>query len=94
MKTYSLADSPVGPAAWFDDKFAAWTYSDGHAERELARDKMLDDITLYGLTSTGTSSAQLCWESRHLHPCCRDSLFRRLRSCATKLGRTPARDLG
>ena len=30
---YGLADSPVALAAWFYDKFAAWTYSGGQPER-------------------------------------------------------------
>jgi pimeloyl-ACP methyl ester carboxylesterase len=60
---YSLADSPSGLAAWFYDKFADWTYTGGEPERELTRDEMLDDITLYWLTNTGTSSAQLYWEN-------------------------------
>ena len=60
---YSLADSPVGLAAWFYDKFADWTYSAGEPEKVLTRDEMLDDITLYWLTNTGTSSAQLYWEN-------------------------------
>ena len=60
---YSLADSPVGLAAWFYDKFADWTYSGGDPEKVLTRDEILDDITLYWLTNTGTSSAQLYWEN-------------------------------
>jgi len=60
---YSLADSPVGLIAWFYDKFADWTYSGGDPEKVLTRDEMLDDITLYWLTNTGTSSAQLYWEN-------------------------------
>jgi pimeloyl-ACP methyl ester carboxylesterase len=60
---YSLSDSPVGLAAWFYDKFADWTYSGGEPEKALTRDEMLDDITLYWLTNTGTSSAQLYWEN-------------------------------
>ena len=59
---YSLADSPVGLAAWFYDKFAEWTYTGGEPEKELTRDEMLDDITLYWLTNTGTSGARLYWE--------------------------------
>ncbi len=43
---YSLADSPAGLAAWFYDKFADWTYTNGEPERVLTRDDMLDDITL------------------------------------------------
>ena len=60
---YALADSPAGNAAWMYDKFAAWTYSGGIPERALTRDQMLDDITLYWLTNTATSSAQLYWEN-------------------------------
>jgi pimeloyl-ACP methyl ester carboxylesterase len=60
---YSLADSPAGLAAWFYDKFADWTYTGGEPERELTRDEMLDDITLYWLTNTGASSARLYWEN-------------------------------
>jgi pimeloyl-ACP methyl ester carboxylesterase len=60
---YSLADSPVGLAAWFYDKFADWTYSGGEPERSLSRDAMLDDITLYWLTKTATSGARLYWEN-------------------------------
>jgi pimeloyl-ACP methyl ester carboxylesterase len=60
---YSLADSPVGLAAWFYDKFADWTYSGGEPERSLSRDEMLDDITLYWLTNTATSGARLYWEN-------------------------------
>ena len=60
---YSLADSPVGLAAWFYDKFADWTYTGGEPERALTLDEMLDDITLYWLTNTGTSAAQLYWEN-------------------------------
>jgi pimeloyl-ACP methyl ester carboxylesterase len=60
---YSLADSPVGMAAFFYDKFAAWTYSGGEPERSLTKDEMLDDITLYWLTNTGTSSSRSYWDA-------------------------------
>ncbi len=62
---YSLADSPGGLAAWFYDKFADWTDSGGDAEKALTRDEMLDDITLYWLTNTTASSAQLYWENNN-----------------------------
>jgi pimeloyl-ACP methyl ester carboxylesterase len=62
---YGLADSPAGQAAWIYDKFAAWTYTDGQPERELSKDDMLDDITLYWLTNSATSSAQLYWENNN-----------------------------
>jgi pimeloyl-ACP methyl ester carboxylesterase len=60
---YSLADSPVGMAGWYYDKFADWTYTDGHPERELTKDEMLNEISLYWLTNTGASSARLYWEN-------------------------------
>lgn len=59
---YSLVDSPVGLAAWIYEKFAQWTYSGGEPERVLTRDEMLDDISLYWLTESGTSAAQIYWE--------------------------------
>lgn len=60
---YGLSDSPAGLAAWMYDKFAQWTYSGGDPERSLTKDEMLDDITLYWLTNSAISSAQLYWEN-------------------------------
>jgi hypothetical protein len=60
---YSLADSPVGLAAWSYDKFADWTYSGGEPERSLSYDGVLDDISLSWFTNTGTSGARLYWEN-------------------------------
>ena len=54
---YSLADSPVGLAAWIYD------YNNGEPARLLDRDDVLDDITLYWLTNTATSAARLYWET-------------------------------
>jgi pimeloyl-ACP methyl ester carboxylesterase len=60
---YALADSPSGLAAWTYEKIAEWTDSDGHPERVLSRDEILDDITLYWLTNTGASSSRFYWEN-------------------------------
>lgn len=60
---YGLTDSPVGLASFFLDKFNEWTYSGGNAEKSLTKDEMLDDITLYWLTNTANTSAQLYWEN-------------------------------
>ncbi len=60
---YALTDSPAGLCAWVVEKFASWTDSGGTPETVLTRDEMLDDITLYWLTRTATSSARLYWES-------------------------------
>jgi pimeloyl-ACP methyl ester carboxylesterase len=65
---YGLADSPVGQAAWIYDKFATLTYSNGIPERVLTRDEMLDDITLYWLTNSGSSASQSYWEVQGGNP--------------------------
>jgi pimeloyl-ACP methyl ester carboxylesterase len=60
---YGLNDSPVGLAAFFLDKMNEWTYTGGNAEKALTKDEILDDISLYWLTKTAASSAQLYWEN-------------------------------
>jgi pimeloyl-ACP methyl ester carboxylesterase len=59
---YALEDSPVGMAAYYYDKFAEWTDSGGEPEKVLTYDEMLDAISLYWLTRTGTSSSRSYWE--------------------------------
>lgn len=44
------------------DKISQWTYSGGVPERSLTRDEILDDISLYWLTDSATSAAQIYWE--------------------------------
>ena len=60
---YALSDSPVGQAAWIYEKFKFWTDNTGEPESVLSLDEMLDNIMLYWLPRTGTSSARLYWES-------------------------------
>jgi len=60
---YGLADSPAGQAAWILEKFWAWTDCDGHPENALTRDEMLDNVMLYWVTGSATSSARIYWES-------------------------------
>jgi pimeloyl-ACP methyl ester carboxylesterase len=59
---YALADSPVAMAAYYYDKFAEWTDTGGEPEKILTYDEMLDAITLYWVTNTGTSSSRSYWE--------------------------------
>jgi pimeloyl-ACP methyl ester carboxylesterase len=61
---YGLTDSPAGLAAWMlvHPGFAQWTYGDD-PEKSPTKDEVLDDITLYWLTNSATSSARLYWES-------------------------------
>ena len=66
---YSLLDSPVGLAAWILDHDTDSYYKissafvDGKPSGNLTRDHILDNITVYWLTGTGTSAARSYWES-------------------------------
>jgi pimeloyl-ACP methyl ester carboxylesterase len=60
---YGLSDSPVALAAFLYEKIATWTHSGGDPERVLTRDEILDNITLYWLTNTGTSSSRSYWDA-------------------------------
>ena len=59
---FSLADSPVGLAAWMYAMFQDVSDSDGHPDRVFSLDSMIDDIMLYWLPNAGPSSARLYWE--------------------------------
>lgn len=69
---YGIVDSPVGLAAWMLDhdirsyQMIARAF-DGKPEG-LTRDDVLDNVTLYWLTNTAISSAQLYWDTRHNLP--------------------------
>jgi pimeloyl-ACP methyl ester carboxylesterase len=66
---YALTDAPVGLAAWMLDHDAdsyqkiSRAFLDGQPAGGLTRDSVVDDITLYWLTNTATSSARLYWEN-------------------------------
>jgi pimeloyl-ACP methyl ester carboxylesterase len=65
---YSLLDSPVGLAAWLLDHDTDSYYKisrafvDGKPVGNLTRESIVDNITLYWLTGTGTSAARWYWE--------------------------------
>lgn len=60
---YGLADSPVGQAAWIYEKYAAWSDCGGDPLQVFSTDEMLDNIMMYWLSNSATSSARLYWES-------------------------------
>lgn len=60
---YGLADSPSGQAAWILEKYHRWMDCDGHPENVVSRDELLDNVMMYWLTNSATSSARLYWES-------------------------------
>ena len=59
---YSLADSPVGQAAWIYAMFQDTCGTPGNAEASFTLDEMLDDIMMYWLPNAGASAARLYWE--------------------------------
>ena len=65
---YGLTDSPVAQCAWIVEKFHRLADFDDDLYRVLSRDQVLDDVTLYWLTATGTSSARLYWEGKNDPP--------------------------
>ncbi len=48
---FALADSPAGLAAWFVEKYRAWTDCDGDPRNALTMDEMLGNICLYWFTN-------------------------------------------
>jgi pimeloyl-ACP methyl ester carboxylesterase len=61
---YGATGSPAGLAAWIlvHPGFAQWSYGDD-PKASPTRDDVLDNISLYWLTNTPTSSARLYWEN-------------------------------
>lgn len=68
---FSLSETPIGLAAWlldhdahsYDQMVKAIT---GNPDGELTLNAILDNITLYWLTNSGTSAARLYWEEARL----------------------------
>jgi pimeloyl-ACP methyl ester carboxylesterase len=66
---YALLDSPIALAAWMVDHDTdayskiARAFVDGQPSGNLTCDHILDNITLYWLSSTGASSARSYWEA-------------------------------
>src|SRR5438094_4209384 len=61
---YGLTDSPAGLAAWIlvHPGFTQWTYGTDR-QQSPTKDDVLDNVTLYWLTNSATSSARLYWEN-------------------------------
>ena len=63
---YALTDSPVGQLAWIAEKYKEWTDSAKVPEDAVSRDHLLTAVSVYWLTATAGSSAQLYYESSHM----------------------------
>jgi pimeloyl-ACP methyl ester carboxylesterase len=62
----ALSDSPVGLASWIVEKWYGWSDHDGDFEKVVTRDDLLTNIMIYWVTNSGTSSARIYYESRHM----------------------------
>lgn len=60
---YALNDSPAGLAGWILDKFDRWTDSPGDAFAAVPMDRFLDNLMVYWVTGTITSSMRLYAEA-------------------------------
>ncbi|MEU4620425.1 epoxide hydrolase family protein [Actinoplanes sp. NPDC023801] len=60
---YALTDSPAGQLAWIVEKFKELTDpEEGLPEDSIDRDRILTDVSIYWLTGTAVSSAQIYYE--------------------------------
>jgi microsomal epoxide hydrolase len=55
---YALTDSPVALAAWFLEKFRAWSDNGGDVYSVFSPDELIDDLMIYWVTGTAGSSAR------------------------------------
>jgi pimeloyl-ACP methyl ester carboxylesterase len=59
---YALNDSPIGQLAWIMEKFHEWTHGEG---MPIDRDRVLTNVSLYWLTGTAASTANMYYELMH-----------------------------
>jgi epoxide hydrolase len=59
---FALEDSPAGLCGWIVEKFRAWSDCDGAVEASFTKDQLLDNVMLYWLTGTATSSVRFYFE--------------------------------
>jgi pimeloyl-ACP methyl ester carboxylesterase len=59
---HALNDSPVGLAAWFVDKFRAWSDSNGNVESRFSKDDLLTNLMVYWATGTAPASVRVYYD--------------------------------
>ncbi|HUZ09163.1 MAG TPA: epoxide hydrolase [Acidimicrobiales bacterium] len=60
---YALTDSPAGQCAWILEKFRSWADCGDDPVGAFGADRLLDNIMVYWLSSSASSSARLYWQS-------------------------------
>lgn len=61
--TPALADSPIGLASWFIEKFQRWGNGGTAIDKYFGRDNLLDNISLHWFTGAGAASIRLYREA-------------------------------
>jgi pimeloyl-ACP methyl ester carboxylesterase len=61
-----LSDSPVALASWIIEKWYGWSDHTGDLDTVATKDELLTNIMIYWVTNSGTSSARIYYESRHM----------------------------
>lgn len=65
----ALTDSPTGLAAYILEKFSTWTnpeyklHDDGSLDKKFSLDELLDNVMIYWLTNSITTSMRLYAEN-------------------------------
>lgn len=62
---YGLNDSPTGLAAYILEKFYFWSDCKGNVERQFSKDDLLNNIMIYWISGSITSSMRLYYETMH-----------------------------
>ncbi|HEV2594591.1 MAG TPA: epoxide hydrolase [Sphingomicrobium sp.] len=65
---YGLTDSPVGLAAWILEKFRGWSDSSGDPLSVFPLQMLADNLTIYWMTNTISSSIRSYYDSARLRP--------------------------
>lgn len=65
--SFAMCDSPIGIAAWFIEKFRAWSDWREHFEENFSKDHLITNAMLYYIPRTFSSAIKIYYES-HNHP--------------------------
>ena len=63
---FSVADSPIGAAAWITEKYRLWSDWKVDFEKEVfSKDEILTNVMLYWINNTMGTAFRIYWESHH-----------------------------
>lgn len=62
---YAMTDSPVGLAAWFVEKFRAWSDWENNFEELFSKDDLITNVMLYWVWNTFSSAIRIYYESKN-----------------------------